>query len=116
MRWTSPDPEVETLAVSMLLASIFVITFPVLFISWIVSRWKRNDKERVQRKQFKVGDLVRIKDVKDPMFKTRWDGKVGVITRKWEEMDLYLVTFTDNTSGKNFASFKWFDLDAVDDK
>ena len=50
------------------------------------------------------------------MFKTRWDGRVGVITRKWEEMDPYLVTFTDNTSGKNFASFKWFDLDAVDDK
>jgi predicted membrane protein len=116
VRWNSPDPEVETLAVSMLLTSIFIITFPVVFIAWIVKRWTKVDEKKVERKQFKVGDLVRIKDVKDPMFKTRWDGRVGVVTRKWEDMDLYLVTFTDNTSGKNFASFKWFDLDAVDDK
>lgn len=100
----------------MLLASIFFITFPVIIISWFANRKTKRREEKDKRKKFKEGDLVRVKDVKDPMFKTRWDGKVGVVTRKWEEMDLYLVTFTDNMNGKNFASFKWFDLELLYDE
>jgi hypothetical protein len=116
VRWDAPDPGIEMLAVSMLVVSIFIITFPVFVIAWSVRKIKPPPKKQVERRKFSEGDLVRIKDVKDPMFKTRWDGRVGVITRKWEDMDLYLVTFTDNTNGKNFASFKWFDLETLHDE
>jgi hypothetical protein len=116
VRWNAPDPEVEMLAVSMLLASIFVFILPVIAMAWFFNRIKPKSAKQIERRKFREGDLVRVKEVKDPMFKTRWDGKVGVITRKWDEMDLYLVTFTDNVSGKNFASFKWFDLESLYDE
>jgi hypothetical protein len=109
---------VQKMSVAMLLSSLFIIVgIPVvsLLILRNVGKWysPREIKKKNEPTLFAVGDLVRIKEIKDPMFQTRWDGKVGLISKAYYESHTYHVIFPDVVGAKNFASFTWSDMEKL---